>query len=129
MLLLGAELATKLTAPFVLHLQGDLGAGKTTLTRGILQALGHEGKVKSPTFTIVEPYELAQGLVFHFDLYRINDPSELESLGWRDYFTDDSIVIVEWPEKAQKLLPKPNMICDIKIVNDGREIDIITPTC
>lgn len=115
-------IAAELRAPKTIFLRGNLGAGKTTLTRGLLQAWGYEGKVKSPTFTLVETYELPNFTVNHFDLYRLEDPQELELIGIRDYFTDDSICIIEWPEKAQGLLPKPDMDIKILIQDEGREI-------
>ena len=100
------------------YLQGGLGAGKTTLCRGILRAMGYAGAVKSPTFTLVEPYSFAGGQVFHFDLYRLNDPEELEYIGIDDYFGDQNLCLVEWPEKAKDTLPASDL--DVKLLITGR---------
>src|SRR5688572_30868336 len=97
---LGAALAPGVTPGRVLHLRGDLGAGKTTVVRGLLRALGHAGRVKSPTYTLVEPYELSSLHFYHFDFYRLKDRSEWEHAGFRDYFNAQSMCVIEWPERA-----------------------------
>jgi tRNA threonylcarbamoyladenosine biosynthesis protein TsaE len=106
---LGEALAAGATKGLVLHLKGELGSGKTTLARGLIRALGHSGRVKSPTYTLVEPYSLLRLNLYHFDFYRFKDRSEWLSSGFREYFNADSLCIVEWPERAGELLAPPDL--------------------
>lgn len=115
----GIELATQLTAPAVIFLEGQLGAGKTTFVRGLMRGFGYTGTVKSPTFTLIETYSLPDKEILHADLYRLKDPSELEAMGFRDYFTDNSIVVIEWASFAEKILPNPTLRCTLSIPESG----------
>jgi tRNA threonylcarbamoyladenosine biosynthesis protein TsaE len=128
MLKLGADFAAACTSPMIIYLEGFLGAGKTTLTRGFLQALGHKGAVKSPTYTLVEVYPYNPYEILHFDFYRIQDPDELEYMGIRDYFHENSIALIEWPELAVGKIPTPDIICQIEIIGLKREIEFVAKT-
>ena len=105
----GSHLANTCQSRCILHLCGDLGVGKTTLVRGFLRALGHTGTVKSPTYTIVEPYQIGEHKIYHFDFYRLGDPEELEYLGIRDYLEENMIALIEWPEKGEAFTPTPDI--------------------
>ncbi len=124
---LGDAIARHSNQLHIIYLNGLLGAGKTTLTRGILQGLGYTQTVKSPTYTLVETYVLDTRTVHHFDLYRMNDIHELEELGFRDYLTDDALCIIEWPERAA-VLPEADLICDLKIIGSQRKIILSSNT-
>ena len=134
----GARFAKSLQAGLVVYLHGDLGAGKTTFTRGVLRGLGHMGKVKSPTYTLVEPYDiqLCQNLInnnfkcmlYHFDLYRFTSEDEWEAAGFREYFSPQSICMIEWPEKAQQVLPQADIDVQLSLYNAGRQVQFSAGT-
>jgi len=105
-------------------LQGELGAGKTTLVRGILRALGYDGAVKSPTYTLLEPYELADRMVFHFDLYRIGDSEELDFIGMDELLDAPAIKLIEWPERAEDRLPRPDIDIHFSFQAEGRRVEV-----
>lgn len=112
----------------VIYLHGDLGAGKTTLVRGVLNALGYSGRVKSPTYTLVEPYHIAGLDLRHFDLYRLHDEKEWESAGFRDEFDGHNIFFIEWPEKAQHSIPPADVSLEFEILDQGRKLRILANT-
>lgn len=117
---LGEALAAGVVPGRVVHLRGELGAGKTTLVRGLLRGLGYGGRVKSPTYTLVEPYALSKLHLYHFDFYRFKDRSEWLSSGFREYFNDDTVCVVEWPERAGDLLPPPDLDIHLQFSGDAR---------
>ncbi|VAW73331.1 tRNA threonylcarbamoyladenosine biosynthesis protein TsaE [hydrothermal vent metagenome] len=119
---LGASLCQVISAPCRLNLSGDLGAGKTTFTRGFIRATGYKGMVKSPTYTLVEPYALSNFHLYHIDLYRLSDPEELEFLGVREMLEEDSILIAEWPELGKGVLPDPDLALRIEYKGEERAV-------
>ncbi|EJM98603.1 tRNA (adenosine(37)-N6)-threonylcarbamoyltransferase complex ATPase subunit type 1 TsaE [Herbaspirillum sp. YR522] len=125
---LGADLAQALAPGLVLYLHGDLGAGKTTLTRALLHAAGYQGRVKSPTYTLAEPYEvkLAERMVtvIHFDLYRMASPEEFLEAGFREHFNENTICVVEWPEKGDTVLPAPDIELTLVLAAHGRDVEL-----
>ena len=127
-LALGAALAPIVTPGMKIYLHGELGAGKTTFTRGLLRALGHKGPVKSPTYTLVEIYVNSAYILYHFDFYRLNDPEEWREAGLDEHFNEHSVCLVEWPEKAQGRLPAPDiearLTFDASGSGDSRTVDL-----
>ena len=121
---IGAELFMSLPTKCLVFLQGDLGAGKTTLVRGFLRAAGYKGAVKSPTYTLVEEYTVGSRKIFHFDLYRVVDHEELEWIGIRDYFDQDSICFIEWPDRGKGFLPESDRVIILKTQGLGRSLNI-----
>ena len=124
-----AKMAKSSNLDLVIFLQGNLGAGKTTFARGFLRGCGYQGLVKSPTYTLVEPYLLEDDKrVYHFDLYRLADGEELEFAGVRDYFDGQSVSLIEWPENAEGYLPEPDIVCQLEYQGQGRQINVSAMT-
>lgn len=121
----GGSLLQTLPAKCLVFLHGDLGAGKTTLVRGFLRAAGHTGTVKSPTYNLVEEYHLAGKTIYHFDLYRLKDPEELEWIGINEYLSQEAICFIEWPEQGQNYLPKPDVSITLTTQREGRWLEIL----
>ncbi|BBL58076.1 tRNA (adenosine(37)-N6)-threonylcarbamoyltransferase complex ATPase subunit type 1 TsaE [Methylomonas koyamae] len=128
---LGAALWQALPEKCLLYLRGELGAGKTTLMRGLLRAAGHRGAVKSPTYTLVEEYAVADRRVFHFDLYRLKDPEELEWIGMDDYLNTDALCCIEWPEMGQGVLPPADIEIGLQYAQQQRvaQINVLAENC
>ena len=124
----GAAFAPHLEPGMVIHLSGELGAGKTTFARGILRGLGYDGRVKSPSFALVEPYTLSRLYLYHFDFYRFTDPRELGDAGFREFFNDESVCLVEWPENAAGMLSTADLRIKLKVAGSGRELEIDADT-
>jgi tRNA threonylcarbamoyladenosine biosynthesis protein TsaE len=124
---LAENMASHLHPGMHLYLRGELGAGKTTFVRGLLRGLGYQDKVKSPTYTLLEPYSLHKFTIYHFDLYRFKDETEWEDAGFREYFNNTSICLVEWPE-AGHILPKPDITIEIRYTPLGRHLHLIAYT-
>jgi len=122
---LGSKLASLLQPPLIVFLEGDLGTGKTTLTRGILRGLGHTGAVRSPTYTLLEPYDLGLMRLYHLDLYRLADPEELEYLGLGDLLGRESVLFVEWPQRGGTALPPRDLEIRLAYRGPGRTLELI----
>ena len=127
-LALGARLASALVAGMVVYLSGELGAGKTTLARGVLRGLGYAGPVKSPTFTLVEAYKLSRLYLYHFDFYRFESPKELDEAGLRECFDTHAVCLVEWPEKAGAKLPAADLTIELHVAGSSRRVEVFAAT-
>lgn len=119
---LAMQVASAFPRQGIVYLSGDLGAGKTSWARGFLQGLGYRGQVKSPTYTLVEQYTVADRIIYHFDLYRLADPRELMELGMRDYLDENTVCIIEWPERGGTILPMADLECHFDFIEQGRRL-------
>ena len=127
-LALGAAVASALEPGLIIYLRGELGAGKTTLARGLLRSLGHAGAVKSPTYTLVEVYEVSRLHLHHFDFYRFQDPREWIDAGFRDSFNGRTVSLIEWPERAAGQLPPADLQVDLELLATGRSAELTSNT-
>jgi len=123
MMQLGGKIADKFPQGGIVLLEGDLGTGKTTLVRGLLRSLGFQGTVKSPTYTLVEPYQINDRTIYHFDLYRLSDPEELEYMGGRDYWSSKALCLIEWPDKALGYLPEADL--KLSLIHQGKQRKVL----
>jgi tRNA threonylcarbamoyladenosine biosynthesis protein TsaE len=126
--MVGAALAAACPEGAIIYLHGNLGAGKTTLVRGFIHSLGHSGAVKSPTYTLMEPYQIGQASFCHIDLYRLADAGELEYLGLRDLMQEGATLLVEWPERGEGELPQPDLLIHIEHEPQGRNLQLSAKT-
>ena len=121
---LGENISTHLVAGLLIFLRGDLGAGKTTLARGLITGLGHNGSVKSPTYCLIEQYEFDVFTLNHFDLYRFINPNEWLASGFQEYINSYDVTLIEWPEKSAEFLPKPDLEIELLYKNESRIVHI-----
>lgn len=119
------SIANAIAFPMAVYFKGELGAGKTTLIKSIIHSFGYKGAVTSPTYNLIQEYPCDKGVVYHMDLYRVNDPFELEFLALGDLWTDKALFLIEWPEKGQGFLPDANLQIEISKTQDGRQIELI----
>ena len=125
LLALASDVAAKIKPGLVIYLKGDLGVGKTVFARGLINRLGYQGLVKSPTYSLVEAYQIDEAFTcYHFDLYRLSEPEELEFTGARDHFNEQSLCLVEWPDKATGFIPAGDINCELEYHQSGRKITI-----